>query len=273
MAVKRHRRGLRQVDAENPWLAGLSRKPRAQAVGAWPLAEEPRHAFEALLVLRLGERVLHGVYGVVVGEIKLGEIVALLWLVQDMLLDGRAVEHDIPFGVGQLVEWNVRAHAHRAAHLLHQIPHQRTPGQHGSVIDAFRLVGYQRLPVDRAHDARSRTGWACAGGIERQLLGGWRMHESAAGHASNGQLGGDVHRGSVACAAMLADMRGATREQQTQTVEQLRHRAERGAHAGHRRPLMQGERRGHMPYGVHLSAACLGETTSGIRRQSLQIAS
>ena len=54
-----------------------------------------------------------------------------------MLLDGRAVEHDVPLGVGQLVEWNVRAHSHRAAHLLHQIPHERTPGKHRAFVDGL----------------------------------------------------------------------------------------------------------------------------------------
>ena len=37
----------------------------------------------------------------------------------------------------QLAERHVGAHAHLASHLLHQIPHERTPGKHRTLVDSL----------------------------------------------------------------------------------------------------------------------------------------
>ena len=53
------------------------------------------------------------------------------------------------------------------------------------------------------------------------------MHESAAERAMHRKLGGNVHRGLVACSAVFAHVRSDPGEQEAQTVEQFAHRAER----------------------------------------------
>ena len=64
---------------------GCGAQSCAATVGAWSLLEKSSHALQTFLVLGFGERVLHRVYGVEVGEIEFGEIVAFLRLVKNML--------------------------------------------------------------------------------------------------------------------------------------------------------------------------------------------
>ena len=106
---------------------GCGAQSCAATVGAWSLLEKSSHALQTFLVLGFGERVLHRVYGVEVGEIEFGEIVAFLRLVKNMLFDGRPVEYDVTLFGRELAERHVGAHAHRAAHLLHKVPHERAP--------------------------------------------------------------------------------------------------------------------------------------------------
>ena len=75
---ERHRVRVGKPDARHARDAGRFRKARAAAVLARPLYQEARDALQALLVLSLGERVFHRVDGVEVGEVQLGEVVALL---------------------------------------------------------------------------------------------------------------------------------------------------------------------------------------------------
>ena len=169
--VERHRRGIREVHAIDLGCARRGREARAATVRAHVLAEEPGHAREALLVLGLGERVLHRVDRIEVGEVQLGEALAILGLVEDVLLDGRAVEDDVALLGRELAERHVGAHAHRAADLLHEVPHETAPGQHRAVVDRDGLVRHERGLVDRAHHARALAGGAGAAAVERQVLG------------------------------------------------------------------------------------------------------
>ena len=89
-------RRLRQVYAahERASRAASERRVPPQS-GTGPLGQVLRHAAQALLVLRLRKRVFHGAHGVVVGEVELGEVLALLRLVQDVPLLGWTVEDDV----------------------------------------------------------------------------------------------------------------------------------------------------------------------------------
>ena len=62
------------------------------------------------------------------------------------------------------------------------------------------------------------------------------------------------------------------RKQETQVVEQLRGRAEGGAHVGHARALAQGERGGHVRDLVDRGLGCLGDTPARVGRQGFQVA-
>ena len=48
----------------------------------------------------------------------------MLGLIEDMLLHGRAVEDDVFFLFGQVLEGNVGTYAHGAADVRHQGPHE-----------------------------------------------------------------------------------------------------------------------------------------------------
>ena len=251
---------------------GCGAQSCAATVGAWSLLEKSRHAFQPLLVLGFGERVLHRVYGVEVGEIEFGEIVAFLRLVKNMLFDGRPVEYDVTLFGRELAERHVGAHAHRAAHLLHKVPHERAPWQHRTVVDTFRLIRHQGRTVHFAHNAGSGAGRAGAGRVESERFGAGRVEFLATASTGDGQSGRHVQRRLVARPAMRAHVRGDAGEQEPQTVEQFGHRAERRTDARHRGPLVQGQRGRHVQYFVHLGATGLGQAASRVRGQRLQVA-
>ena len=252
--------------------SGGNAQSSAAAIGAWLLLEEPGHALQTFPVLGLGERILHRVHGVEVGEVEFGEIVAFLRLVEDVLFDGRPVEYDVAFFGRELAERHVGAHAHRTAHLFHEVPHERAPWQHSAVVDAFRLIRDQGRAVYFAHDAGAGAGRAGAGRVEGERFSTGRMEFLATADTSNGQSGRHVQRGLVARPAMRAHVRGDAGEQESQAVEQFGHRAERRADAGHRGPLVQGQRGRHVQHFVHLGAAGLGQSTARVRGQRFQVA-
>ena len=135
--TKRHGPGLCQIDTAHLRLARSLGETRAAAVAAWALAQKARNAFEALVVLNLGERILDGIDGVVIGEVERRGALAVFGNVENVLLDRRAVEHDIALLRRELVKRYVGAYAHLACHLLHQIPHERTPGKHCTLVDGL----------------------------------------------------------------------------------------------------------------------------------------
>jgi len=251
---------------------GCGAQSGTSAVGAWSLLEKSSHALQAFLVLGFGERVLHRVYGVEVGEIEFGEIVAFLRLVKNMLFDGRPVEYDVTLFGRELAERHVGAHAHRAAHLLHKVPHERAPWHHRTVVDTFRLIRHQGRTVHFAHNAGSGAGRAGAGRVESERFGSGRVEFLATASTGDGQTGRHVQRRLVARPAMRAHVRGDAGEQEPQTVEQFGHRAERRTDARHRGPLVQGQRGRHVQYFVHLGATGLGQAASRVRGQRLQVA-
>ena len=262
---------LGQVDARNLREARLRGEARAVALGADALLEEAGHAPQTLFVLHLRQRVLHGVDGVVVGEVQLGEGVGLLRLVQDVLLLGWAGKHDVALGGRQLVEGHVGAHAHLARDLLHEVPHERAPGRDGAFVDGEPLVGHQRVQVHGAHDARAVALGAGAAAVEGQVLRAGAEELHAADGARDRALGGDVQRGRHAV-AVRAHVAAGAREQQAQAVQQLGGRAEGAAHAGHAGPLVQGERGGHVQHLVHGGAARLRQAAARVGGERFKVA-
>ena len=135
--AKRHGRGLCQIDTAHLGLARSLGETRAAAVAARALAQKARHALEAFVVLNLGECILDGIDGVVIGKVERRGALAVFGNVENVLLNRRAMEHDVALLRCELVKRHVGAHAHLAGHLFHQIPHERAPGKHRALVDGL----------------------------------------------------------------------------------------------------------------------------------------
>ena len=270
--VERHLARLRQVYTAHERASRRRRQARALAIRARPLGQEAGHARQALLVLRLRQRVLHGVDGVVVGEVEFGEVVAFLRLVQDVALFGRAVEDDVAFLGRELGKRHVKAYTHLAAHLLHEVPHQASPGKHGALVDGFALVGDQCCLVHAPHGAGSAAGGAGAAAVEGKLFGAGPEEGFSAGRARDRLLGGHRHGGRGVGAAVRARVAAHAAEQQAQAVQQLGHGAEGAAHAGDARALVQRQGGGDVAHLVDVGARGLPHAPTRVRGQRLQIA-
>ena len=168
--IERHACGIAERHAIDHRPARSSRKARAAAIGTHVLAQELGHAREPLFVLGLGERVLHRVDSIEVGEVQLREVVTLLGVVEDVLLLRRAMEDDVALLGRELAKRHVRAHAHLPRDLFHEVPHEGVPRGNRALVDGEGLVRHERGLVHRAHDARSAAGGACARAVEGKVL-------------------------------------------------------------------------------------------------------
>ena len=137
-----HLTGLVQGDAPEPRRPRGRRQPGAAAVGADALLQKLLHPLHTLLVLHLGQGVFHRVGGIEVGEIHIPRRAAGLVLIDDVLLDGGAVEDDLPLLRRQFPEGHVSPHPHLPGDVLHQRPHQGLPWGHRSLVDGQGLVGH-----------------------------------------------------------------------------------------------------------------------------------
>ena len=117
------------------------------------LHQEFLHTLHSLLVFHFGESVFHGVGSVEVGEIEFAGFVGGLGFEEDVLLHGGPVIDDIFLFVSEFAERHVRAHAHGAAHVGHQRPHEAVPRRDGSLVDGERLVGHEGALVNGTHHA------------------------------------------------------------------------------------------------------------------------
>ena len=234
--------------------------------------QELGHARQAFFVLGLGQGVLHRVHSVVIGKVELGEIVARLGMVQDVLLHGRPVEDDVALLGRELVERHIGTHAHRACNLLHEVPHKAAPGLDRALVDGERLVGYQARKVHLAHHARAAAGGAGAAGVEREVLGIGRVKVAAARGTGDGLASRHIERRRAAGPAMRAYVLSTTGEQESQAIEQLGHGAEGRAHTRHGRALVQRERRRHMQHLVDAGTTRLREATARVGGERFEIA-
>ena len=138
-----------------------------------------------------------------------------------MPLLGWPVEDDVAFGVCELAKRHVRAHAHGAAHLFHEVPHERAPYHHGALVDGFAFVGHERGAVHAACDAGSAAGWTGAFTVERERFGAGAEEFAAAMWARNGQLGSYVKAWGHMFAAVRAHVAADAREQKAQAIQKL----------------------------------------------------
>ena len=115
------------------------------AFGAGLFLEEFFDALHALFVLNLGECIFDGIDGVEVGEVQLARLVGIFVVVEDVLLLRGAVEDDVLFTFGQVAERYIRAHAHLAADVSHQRPHQAVPRRDRAAVDGQGIVGHERV--------------------------------------------------------------------------------------------------------------------------------
>ena len=205
--VKRHRGRFVQPDAPQPRRPRGVAQTRAMAVRAHAVLQVFGDAFHAALVLDLGECVLDGVDGAVVGEVELPVLLRVLADVMDVLLDHRPVVDDLFLTVGQVAERHVGAHAHLAAHVRHERPDEAAPHDDGAFVDGLRLVGHECGFVDDVRDAGALADRAGAAAVEGEVLCPGRLDLRPAFGADDRLHGGDGEGGldvmtvgaSVAC--------------------------------------------------------------------------
>ena len=262
-------RGLAQVDAVDEGRAHPLPQARAVAGGARARDEVLADAGEGLLVLGLGERVLHGGDRVEVGEVQFRA--ARLGGDHDVPFLGGPLVDDSPLLLAEVAEGHVRAHPHLACDVLHELPHEGAPRRDCPLVDGERLVGHQGGAVDDALDPGALAHGAGPGGVEGHLLGAQSVEGLTALGAHERHFQGNVARGRHTVPAG-AQVGAGAREQQAQVVEQLRGRAEGGAHVGHTRPLAQGEGGGDVGDPVDRRPGGLGDAPARVGRQGLQVA-
>ena len=192
-------------------------------------------------------------------------------MVHDVPFFRGAVQHNLFFVGGEVFVRHVGAHAHLAAHIHHDRPHERAPRRHRTLLDRQVRVGDQRGIIHRAHNARAGAGGARAARVEREVLRAERLHLGAAHRADDRPLERDVRR-RVEHVAVRAGVVAQAGGHEAQAVEQFAHRAEGAADAGHARPLVQRERRRHMLDRVELRFAALRDAAARVRGEPLQVA-
>ena len=137
---------------------GKSRPVATRTIGDLEELADPLHT---LLVLDLGQRILHGIGGAEVGEIHLSCRTCLLIHVQQVSLFGGSVKYDLLLPFRQFPEWNICANPHVPGHVLHETPHKCLPRQDGTFIDRFRIIGDQRGLVHLVDCTRPSAFAAC----------------------------------------------------------------------------------------------------------------
>ena len=268
---ERHGAGFVQRDAPQFRRAGGSGKARAAAVRADALFQKLLHALHALFVLYLGKGIFHGVDGVEIRKIQIAGLSGVFIMVEDVLLLRRAVEHDVLFFFRQLPERHVRAHAHFAADVRHQRPHQAVPRGDRALVDGKRLVRHERCHVHSMHRSRAAAPLAGSLRIERQFLGGRCVKMRAALRADELLARGDEQRRRY-IVSVRAAVAGKTGIHEPQAVQKLRPCAEGAADARHAGALMQRQRRGNIQNLVHAGFGCLRHAAAGVGGECLEIA-
>ena len=187
-----------------------------------------------------------------------------------MLLDGGTFEDDLLFFGREVPERHVGPHAHGAADVRHEGPHERVPGRDRPFVDREAFVGHESRAVDRAHDARAAAALAGASSVKRQFLGRGREEMRAALGTDEFLPRRDVRRGRDAVAVRTA-VRGETREDEAKDVQKFRSRPEGAPEPGDARALSERERRGDVENLVHLGAGRLRHAAPRIGGERFEI--
>ena len=260
---ERHAADRVERDAANAGRPGSVREPIAAARRADGFLEKLFHPFHAFFVFDLGERIFNRVDSIKVGEIKFARTVGVLGFVEDPFFDGRPVKNDVALLGTEILERHIRAHAHRAADVDHERPHQGVPRRDGAFFNCEVFIGNERRFVncsDQTRAAAFRTGPAA---VKGQIFCARRKEMHAAGRANDFLLSGDIERRrhvvsvwtAVACQA---------REDEAQAVEEFCSRSKSTADPGNSRPLVHGERRRHIKHFVNDGLCGLRHAAPGV---------
>ena len=269
--LERHAAGFVQRDSRDFRRPGRSGESSAPAVGTRNRAQEAFDPLHPLFVLHLREGVFHRVDRVEEGEVQGRRAFSVLGTVEDVLLDGGTFKDDFPFFGREVAEGNVRAHAHGAADVRHEGPHERVPGRDRPFVDREALVGHEGRAIDRAHDARAAASLARPASVEGQLFGRGREKVRAALGTDEFLSGRDVRRGRDAVAVGTA-VRSQAREDEAKNVQEFRPRSEGAPKTRHARPLSERERRGNVEDFVHFGAGRLRHAAPRVGGKGLEIA-
>ena len=250
---------------------GRGGESRSFAVGARDCAQETFNPLHALFVLHLRERVFDRVDRVEEGEVQGRRALPVLGTVEDVLLDGGTFEDDLLFFGREVPERHVGPHAHGAADVRHEGPHERVPGRDRPFVDREAFVGHESRAVDRAHDARAPAALAGASSVKRKFLGRGREEMRAALGTDEFLARRDVRRGRNAVAVGTA-VRSEAREDEAKNVQKFRSGPEGAPKTGHARPLPKSEGRGDVEDFVHFGAGRLRHPAARVGGKRLEVA-
>lgn len=189
----------------------------------------------------------------------------------DVLLDHGPVVDDVFLTVGQVAERHVGAHAHLTAHVRHERPDEAAPHDDGAFVNGLRLVGHEGGFIDDVRDAGALAGRAGATTVEGEILCSRRLDLSPAFGADD-RLHGGYGKGGLDVMPVGAPVARQARKHEAQAVEQLAHRAEGAADAGHAGTLVQCERGGHVAHVVHVRPFCLRHTPARVGGKGFEVA-
>ena len=266
-----HAAGFVERDARHFRSPRRGGEPGAFAVGTRDCAQETLDPLHALFVLHFRERVFHRVDRVEEGEVQGRRALPVLGTVEDVLLDGGAFKDDLPFFGRKVPEGHVGSHAHGAADVRHEGPHERVPGRDRPFVDREAFVGNERGVVDRAHDARAAATPAGAASVEGQLFGRGRKEVRAALGTDEFLPCRDVRRGRHAVTVRTA-VRSKARKDEAKDVQEFRSRPEGAPKTGHARTLSERERRGTVENFVHFGAGRLRHAAPRVGGKRLEVA-
>ena len=261
-------RGLAQIHAVNQ--CGAHPLPQACAVAGRARAgdEVLVDAGEGLLVFRLRQGVFDRGDRVEVGEVQLRA--TGLGDDDDVTFLGGPLVDDRLLSIAQVPEGHIRAHAHFAGDVLHELPHEGPPRGNRALVNSEGFIGHEGRSVDDALDARPLAHRARAARVEGHFLRAETVEGFLTLRARERNPQGDVTRGRDAV-PVRTQVGARAREQEAQMVEEFRRRAESGAHVGHAGALAQRERGGYVRHLVHRGLGCLGDTPARVGRQGLQV--
>ena len=216
--------GSRLVEADPPQAGrpGCLGKPCPLAIRADSLLEEAFDPLHALLVLDLGQGIFHGIDRIEIGKIHFSSLLCLRIHIKDMLLLGGAVIDHLLFFRSEVFEGHIRPHAHLAAHILHQGPHEGPPDHDRSLVDGQILIGHKGRLIDCAGNAGPAAGRTCPAAVEGQFLCSRPVKARTADRTDGLPHGRHIH-GRLYIVAVGAAVAGKTREHEAQAVEQLCH--------------------------------------------------
>ena len=267
---KRHRAGFIQRDPPQLRGAGGIGKAGAAAIRADIFFQKFLYALHALFVPDLGEGVFNGEDGVVIGEIQFPCLIRTLCVVKNMLFLRRTVVDDLLFFRGQLTERHIGTHAHFAADIRHQRPHQAVPRGDRAPVNAECVIRHKAFDIYCPHAAGAAALLTGTLGVERQFLGGRCVKMSAALRTNELFSCGDSQRrfqimtvrAAVACKAGVY---------QPQAVQQLGSRTEGAADARHSGALVKRQRSGNIQNFIHGSFGCLRHAAAGVGGERFEV--